>query len=355
MLARFGTVAAPPDPDTAPSGAITSPELADLERRLAAFDNATQRLEENINAAEAKVGESSRGSSSKRRAVPLQAPAQVEEISGLRPAVVGPTPVTGALTARRRSDVPAQVGFTSAHGRPNIPAAQAPAPPAPGTAITTSRKARPTLLPAAWRWHLRWAIPTAVAGLLLLALLPRMFPVLSDAAVWASTERICAAEPLVVGSVSVRIGDRVRTGQPLLTTGDGSAAVLAGSDGIVVRLAVAPGARVARGELLAEVAHSDGARVVAVLSSRDITSIGDRVSVQLISENRIVDGSVESVLDPGAPGPWQGRGPPPLRAVILLDPSANSAQLGQGARITVIGQQPGAGRMLLYALRRMLP
>jgi biotin carboxyl carrier protein len=338
-------------PDEPVPSAATDPGLDDLERRLAAFESATKRLNRTMAktvtprpepAARPATRRLTDDDSSSGR---LRQPQQ-QDISGLRPAVAVDGPQTGALTARSRAgggDVPATPGFTSKFGKPAIPVL--PAASAQPVDRTSARHARPRP-----RWH--WiALGGAIAlGLGLLAL-PRLFPVLPDAAVWAELRTITTTVAGKVETVPVRVGDQVGAGQVLARVG--STDLPSPIDGTVARLLASPGTRLAIGETVAEVALPETRRIVVALpGSLDVT-VGERVRIALLGENRTIDGNVELVLAAGAPGPWTSNGPAPRRAVLQPAPSPLPLGLGQGARVTIIGGTPG--RHLLHALREMLP
>jgi len=252
-------------------------------------------------------------------------------------------PQTGALTARARNPG-VTPGFTSAHGKPSIPMM-------PGTGQTAAgphssriiRKPRPS-----WQWLLLGGVMALTLGILML---PRFFPILPDAAVWAEMQPVSTQTGGLVETVPVRVGDAVTSGQTLARiNGTDLASPI---NGTVTRLLVAPGARVAVSELIAEVAKPDSRRVVVALPPSQQPTIGEPVRIELLGERRIIDGSVELVLNPGAPGPWPGGGAAPRRAVLLPAPSTIPLGLGQGARVTIIGAS--TGRRLMYAIRDLLP
>lgn len=190
--------------------AVDGRELAELERRLAAFDSATKRLSNTVETAGSETGSSSRPSSGNRPSA-ARKPSSGDDISALRPAISASdnTP-TGALTARRRaSSEQATPGFTSVFGRPSIPTAQ---PAATATAATTGLQAPtgPTRRPA------RWRLPAAVlAGALLVAAgALAIRPESSSAAVAGTLTRLAASIP---GTVRLKIaaGGTARGGEPL--------------------------------------------------------------------------------------------------------------------------------------------
>jgi biotin carboxyl carrier protein len=341
-------------PDEPVPSAATDPGLDDLERRLAAFESATKRLNRTMAktvtprpgldpAPSAKPGtrrltDDDSGSGRLRQ--------QQQEISGLRPAMAVDGPQTGALTARSRAgggDVPATPGFTSKFGKPAIPVL----PPTSTQPVdrTSARHARPRP-----RWH--WVLVGIAAAVFLgLLALPRFFPVLPDAAVWAELRMVVTSTAGKVETVPVRVGDQVSAGQVLARVG--STDITSPIDGTVARLLASPGTRLAIGETVAEVALPETRRIVVALpGSLDVT-VGERVRIALLGENRTIDGNVELVLAAGAPGPWTSSGPAPRRAVLQPAPSPLPLGLGQGARVTIIGATPG--RHLLHALREMLP
>jgi biotin carboxyl carrier protein len=339
-------------PDEPVPSAATDPGLDDLERRLAAFESATKRLNRTMAktvtprpgldpAPSAKPG-TRRLTDDDSGSGRLRQPQQ-QDISGLRPAVAAQGPQTGALTARNRAGGGETPGFTSKFGKPAIPVL--PAASTQPVDRTSARHARPRP-----RWH--WIVVGGVGALVLgLLTLPRLFPVLPDAAVWAELRTVTTTVAGKVETVPVRVGDQVGAGQVLARVG--STDLPSPIDGTVARLLASPGTRLAIGETVAEVALPETRRIVVALpGSLDVT-VGERVRIALLGENRTIDGNVELVLAAGAPGPWTSNGPAPRRAVLQPAPSPLPLGLGQGARVTIIGATPG--RHLLHALREMLP
>lgn len=338
--------------DAAPSQAEAS--LDDLERRLASFESATKRLNRNVGGMQepepATVGHSSPPRPATRRLSESGAP-RSDEISGLRPAVQAQGPQTGALTARNRQGVGDTPGFTSKFGKPAIalvpattttPAAQ----PLPSTAPTSRRVPHR-------RARLRWALTIGgCAILLVLLLLPRAFTTLGNAMVWADEQRVTASASGPVEAVPVRVGNTVTAGQELARIAGASCPAPAA--GTVVRLLATPGMRIAAGEPVAVLAAPGTTRIVAVLPSSVTVEIGHRVQINLLGERRDLGGSIEQVLASGAAGPWASGGQPPARIVIQPDPSPLPVQLGQGARVTLLGA-PTTWRQLLFAIRQVLP
>lgn len=332
--------------------------IDDLERRLAAFDSATQRLSRTIDTVETKAGESSRASSAKRHAV-LAAPTPIsgDEISALRPAVSAASPPTGALTARRRSEGGAPTpGFTSAHGKPAIPAIPAAAPaPAPAAAA-----APPAAGPAKTRSGRRSlviagiAIGAAVLGALALV---RAFREIPEAYVWAATSTMNAPAAGTVAGIAAQVGATVATGSTLLRiagpAGD-AATVSAPAERIVTRLLVANGTRVAAREPLCTLADPATLRVVVPLPGPSSLAVGDRVRIRLLGEDRRLYGTVESVRLRGEPTPLAEPPQQPAHALILVDPGPIRPALGQGAMILPLGDD-GNGRRALLWLRELLP
>ena len=94
--------------------------------------------------------------------------------------------------------------------------------------------------------------------------------------------------------------------------------------------------------------------VVALPPSASV-AVGDRVSIDLLGDRRLVSGTIEQVLAANAPGPWTDTGTPPRRGLILLDPSPQPPSLGQGAHVTILGRDPSPFRLALLGLRRLLP
>lgn len=347
-------------PDDAPTSPAGEASLDDLERRLASFENATKRLSRNV------------GGMSDPAPQPMEAPGHAspprpatrrlsdsgmprgDEISGLRPAVQLPGPQTGALTARNRQGggpaaAAATPGFTSAFGKPSI--AVAPAHPATAAHTARERRAAPAS-PLRRLGRGGWiALGAGLAILLFLALLPRLFTTVG-AAVWAEEVRVVADRAGSVDAVLAGTFAAVEAGQPLARIG--GVDLPAPEAGTVVRPLVTPGVRIAAGEPVAVLARPGTTRIVAAQPAGARAAIGDAVRIELVSERRSIDGSVERVLAAGAPGPWSGNGPPPDRLVIVAMPSPRPVQLGQSARVTLLGA-PGAGRQLLFALRQVLP
>lgn len=331
------------------AGAVAAPALGDIERRLAAFDAATRNLSSLV--AEPAPGTGSGSGSSGRRAIDAHAPMPGgEEISGLRPAIA--TGTTGALTARHRhGDQPAP-GFTSAHGRPNIPLA-----PAPAAAAQTSGVRRATAVvaaPRAPRPRPRWLAPVAAGAAVVLLgialLLPGQFDELKGA-VWAETETVRAPAAGVVSAVLVPVGTQVEAGGGLLvlTPGEGGPArtVSAPRAAQVVRWLVGQDHRAAADEPLAVLVDAQALRVVAALPPGGTAERGDRAELLLPGSGRRLGGTVERVLDAGSPGWWPDSGPPPPRVVILPDPGPQAPAYGQGARLVLLGRA-GAIRRALF-------
>ncbi|HAT11055.1 MAG TPA: hypothetical protein DCS97_10790, partial [Planctomycetes bacterium] len=249
---------------------------------------------------------------------------------------------TGALTARARAGGGETPGFTSKFGKPAIAMTPLAPPATPPAAATASQHRLPLLVVA--------AISLLVA-LLALATLPRAFPELNQALVWAPSVVVAAPRAGTIVTVPVRVGDQVATGQELLVLGN--AAVSAEREGTVARLCVSAGAVVAAGEPLLELADQRELRIVVALPEPEAAAQGERVRVRLLGEDRVLHGAVESVLPPSSSGFWNGVGTPPLRAVIVLDAGLVPPRLGQGARVVVLGTGPL--RPLLLALRDTLP
>ena len=336
-------------PDEASQTAATGAGLDDLERRLASFESATKRLGRTVGGISEAAALSSGAvghASPPRRATRRFDEPDHEEISGLRPAVAAQGTQTGALMARNRGGG-ATPGFTSAYGKPAIQlGTRSVAAPGPGT---------PVVRPSIWRSFTiqqRLALGVGAALLLLLVFLPRLFPVLPDAAVWAEEQSVRATSSGTVETMQVRVGDMVTAGQVLAKID--SADQPSPFAGTVARLLTSTGARIAAGEPLAVVALPATRRVIVVLPPGLTPGVGDRARIELLGEGRMIEGAIELVLAAGEPGPWTGPGVPPNRAVLLPAPAPVPPRLGQGARVVLMGA-PTPGRQLLAALRRMLP
>lgn len=350
-------------PDDAPTSTSDGASLDDLERRLASFENATKRLNRTVGGIAdpeptATPGHTSPPRPATRRLSESGAP-RGEEISGLRPAVQLQGPQTGALTARARGGpatgtLAGTPGFTSAFGKPAIAMSAANdastgAMPlrTPTGMVRRDRIDRPGLSRSSWI-----VIGCCVALLMFLALLPRAFSKLGSAAVWADERSVMTTHAGLVDAVPIRVGDTVEAGRSLARIANQD--ITAPSTGTVSRLQVSPGMRIAPGEMVAVLALPESIRVVAALPDGIDAAIGDRVHVNLLGEGRSIGGSVELVLAAGAAGPWSDNSQPPRRIVIHTDHSPRQVQLGQGARVTLLGA-PTAGRQLLFALRQVLP
>jgi biotin carboxyl carrier protein len=337
-------------PDEATPTAAPNAGLDDLERRLASFENATRRLGRTVSdiADPVTTGHSSPPRPATRRLSESGAP-RGEEISGLRPAVASQGPQTGALTARSRASAGPAPAFTSAFGRPTIPStvreSRDPA------AMATSRR---HVRPLPWWRQARYAMPLGLlAGVILLTMATRPFRELTSAEVLAETVRCETPIAGVVAAVDVHVGEAVTAGRPLVRVADTQ--VVAAQDGIVVRLLATPGARLAAGEPVAELALPTTLRVVLPLPSMTAANVGDRVSVRLLGEDRTIGGMIERVQAAGESGAWNRVNVPVPRAVIILDPAPVPARLGQGACVTLLGRDPGPLTQALHALRRMMP
>lgn len=332
-------------PDEATPTAAPNAGLDDLERRLASFENATRRLGRTVSdiADPVTTGHSSPPRPATRRLSESGAP-RGEEISGLRPAVASQGPQTGALTARSRSGAGPTPGFTSAFGKPAIPEVPTPTP-AQHSERVYHTEVRAQVRQLRWRWI---AVGCGSVTLLALLLLPRLFPILRDGAVWAEESNANANTSGLVASIPIRVGDHVVAGQELLRIAN--APQLASHDGTVVRLFVSVGQRLAAGEALASLAKPP-VRVVASLPASLTPLIGDRVRVRLLGEDRWIDAAVEAVLGAGS----AGAGNVAQRRVVLLPaPSPQPLLLNQGAQSMLLGP-PSTGRQLLAAIRLALP
>lgn len=333
-------------PDEATPTAAPNAGLDDLERRLASFENATRRLGRTVSdiAEPVTTGHSSPPRPATRRLSESGVP-RGEEISGLRPAVASQGPQTGALTARSRSGAGPTPGFTSAFGKPAIPEVPTPTPAQHSEQVFRAEFRAAQAQPKRWRWI---AIGCGCVAILALLLLPRLFPILRDGAVWAEESNANANVSGQVASIPVRVGDHVVAGQELLRIAN--APQLAPHDGTVVRLFVSVGQRLAAGEALASLAKPP-VRVVASLPASLTPLIGDRVRVRLLGEDRWIDAAVEMVLEAGS----AGAGSATQRRVVLLPaPSPQPLLLNQGAQSMLLGP-PSSGRQLLAAIRLALP
>lgn len=325
--------------DAAPTS--TSAGLDDLERRLASFESATRRLGRTVSDI-AEPGHSSPPRPGTRRLSESGAP-RSEDISGLRPAVASQGPQTGALTARSRQ---AAGGFTSAHGRPSVTAIVAPQPAvtAPEPVRAGYRPSRPGLIIA--------AAAVLLPLMLLMWLLPRLYPRIDNARVAYNTTVLSSDRVGIVQTIVATAGRPIRKGDPLLRLHglDGSSVELAATtDGQVLRLA-APGQPVAVGELLAEIAidghpHIDAPVSVSLASS---LAVGTRVEVRLIGGAPAIGGTVQSI------GPSEDEGDPRQYLHIAPDPGIVVPVAGQGASVLIIGTNPGPLTALLFWLRGLL-
>lgn len=326
-----------PDATDTPAAPEAKPDvlsaLDELERRLERFDAASRKLAQSVHRPDLSP-DRGMASSGNRPAIDSQ-PRKGEDISAFRPAVFVDGVATGALTARRRSGPQQAVGFTSAFGRPNIPATAVD--PADGT---RTRRRGP--------WYLRpwlpWVIVGTMLGFWLLSLAAKPLPELSGGEVGAtSTTTLVAEQAGVVDSVQVRVGDRVAAKGALLHIGPH--AVTAPADRLVTRLMVMPGARVATGEALAELADPETIRIFLPLNDTTQLSQGERVDVLLLGERRRHPGTVERIErnnDRGA-----------VATAILAIDAATVPRLGQGARITPLGQVGGL-RLFFHHFRQAL-
>ncbi|MEK7414503.1 MAG: HlyD family efflux transporter periplasmic adaptor subunit, partial [Planctomycetota bacterium] len=266
--------------------------LDDLERRLEAFDQATKRLARTVAPAEARI--------------PTQMPASEfiaardgskDEPSGLRPAVSGQSPTTGALTARRSQAV-GRPGFTSTIGRPQI----TPVSPSPPIQLPTPTARPATAMPHTMRTPRRW--PLLALGLVAgaigigLLLLPGMFPVCPEGEVVARTVAVESPANGVLAALTIPVGTAVKTGDVIgridhlanvaLGEPEKCVDIKAPVDGSVAVRLVAVGRQVAQGDTLLSLALPNTAAVVASLpvAAASRVAVGDRVEVSLIAENR---------------------------------------------------------------------
>lgn len=321
--------------------------IDDLERRLAVFASATQRLSRTIESTEAQAGVSSRPSSGHRPTV-TGTPVTHDEISGLRPAISATTGATGALTARvRAGDGQPAPRFTSAIGKPAIPVLPA----------VVASDPVPVAVSTPW-WRQRRSVLIAAAAVVAVVLLApliliRSFHELPDATVRAETTVINATASGLLSGMSLQIGMATTAGLALARIGE--VVVVAPHDGIIARLLVTPDARVAAGEPLVEIARPETLRILVPLPATAVVESGERVSVRLLGQGRMCGGMVERLLPAGDTtlGPTSGL---LRRAVIVLDPSPTPVQLDQSARVTPLGsREPGPLTQALFALRRLLP
>jgi hypothetical protein len=320
-------------------------ELQELERRVAAFTSATQRLTSTL-----ATDPPPRPAPGEETPAPAPSAVHDEPISGLRPAVATDLPATGALTARRRSE--GGTSFTSAHGRPHLDVQPA-APPSHRLAAPRRR----------WQWwHAALAVGGAALLVMALVVVTSRFPVLPEASVVANTITITAPGHGVLAAVLRPIHATVRQGEPLLTWAPppGSAGeprpLTSPADGQVVGLHLSAGRQAMPGEPLVDLALPGTARVVARLPESLVGRIarGDRCEIRLIGENAVVGGTVDAVLAGGETLPGLAAAGHP-RLVVALDPAPTAPQPGLGARVAVLGPNPGLLRQMAYRLRQLGP
>lgn len=331
-------------PDEATPTAAPNAGLEDLERRLASFESATKRLGRTVGSIAEPAGHTSPPRPATRRLSESGAP-RGEEISGLRPAVASQGPQTGALTARARArgSSGAPPGFTSAFGKPSIPAP-------PAVVPTAAPPATPPVAGTArWLWAGGATALISIGALLLW--LPRSFPVLSGGSVWASTVQILAPVDGRIEALPVAVGEHVAAGRDVARISRTS--VPSPLDGIVTRIVVPIDTRVTKGEAIAELARPESKRIVVPIPAGAEVGIGDRVYIIQQGQQHGLDGNVELILGVGTPDFWSGPGTSPQRAVILPAPSMSELAIGRSVSITIIGSR--SGRQFLFALRQLLP
>jgi len=350
-----------PTSDAPPTGRTTA-GLDDLERRLAAFENATKRLNRTVAGAEDPANTPPARPATRR--LSDSGFARGEEISGLRPAVASQGPQTGALTARSRSPSAVAPSFTSVHGKPGVKPAQPPPPPPPETAPRTKHWLRQNQ-----RYLALAGGAVAACGLAFLILLSRSFPSFANGSVIAPAVEVHAPIFGTLADTARTEGSTVAAGEVLGQIGTPPAAgldrpgtkadIVAPSAGTISSRVVAPGQQVQAGDLLFRITVPGTIAAIAPVPSGALgrIAVGDRVEVVLISERRTVDGTVQRLIPAGQAGGSDqtvGLDPRP-RVVVALDPLGIEPKVGQGARITVIGPRPGILRLTMLRLRGLLP
>ncbi len=341
-------------------GAAAGEGLDDLERRLAAFENATKRLNRTVAGAEDPAPPPPQRPATRR--LSDNGFARGEEISGLRPAVQAMAPQTGALTARARSPSATAPSFTSVHGRPSVAPAHAPPLP-PAAPATGSRRLFK-------RRYLRFAVAVAgVCALGLLMQLPRSFPTFANGSIIAPAVEVRSPIFGTLAESAKAVGSAVAAGEVLGQVGTPPATgldrpgtraeILAPAAGTISARLVAPGQQVQTNDLLFRITLPGTAAAIAPIPASALgrVAVGDRAEVLLISERRIVEGTVLRLIPAGeSGGPDLTVGDDPrARILIMLDPQAAEPKIGLGARITVIGPRPGILRLTMLRLRGILP
>jgi hypothetical protein len=130
------------------------------------------------------------------------------------------------------------------------------------------------------------------------------------------------------------------------------------ADGTVVRWLADADRSVEQGTTLAQLALPDEIFVEALIpDGREAeVHVGDRAEIEVITGNKRLGGTIRQVLSPGQ-SLAEGNFVHPTgvlrdrrhRAIIALDPGSSHA-IGQGARVVVIGREPGAIRRLFLRL-----
>jgi len=318
-------------PEAQDAGTTQEAGVDDLERRLASFEAATRRLKETVGDRRFDKLRRDELKDSGARHLPG------DLSSGLRPGIFAPNKQTSALLPHARGQ--AVPGFTSAFGKPAVALMPSTQPPT-GRASVGNRR----------RWQ--WAIIAGLFALgLLIATLPRRFPVLPDAGVWADAVTVNTISSGETTIVPIRVGDPVKQGQLLARIGGSE--VTSPVEGVVGRLLVSVGTRLKGAEPVAEIVLPSSRRIVVALPGNLSPTVGDLVRIDLLADQRTIDGNIEQILLAGVPGPWISDGASPRRAIIQPAPSPLPISLRQGARVTIIGSTPL--KRLAFAVRDMLP
>ena len=330
----------------APPGATAGQGLDDLERRLAAFENATKRLNRTV--AEAEDPTPSPPPRPATRRLSDSGFARGEEISGLRPAVAmaNQGPQTGALTARTRMQAPAPGGFTSMHGRPNIPPAAPVPPPSPYGSAAAPHRRRTLGLTV-------YIISSAiVAVLFMFVALRSSFARLPDGMLTADSSVVTTTTGGTISDLAIQIGQAVEAGQQLALIG--GTPLLAPRRGTVSRVVVPNKTLVAGGETICELTHPESLRVVVEIPAGRSATNGERVHLEMLG-GQTSGGMIEAILPAGSASHGLTSSGA-TRAVILLDPTPLPLRAGQTVRVTPLGSpQPSSLRQALFAVKQMLP